>query len=122
MKEWRMKWGNPTNGWVFPNQANGGPMNMNDTSSRVIKTTLEKAELKWEGFYAARRGFGTMLVLAGATLDEVADAMGNSPDVVFRHYFKDKTSSLAAKGIAKVAAALATGEGAPEQLTLINGQ
>jgi len=106
MKEWRMKWGNPTNGWVFPNQANGGPMNMNDTSSRVIKTTLEKAELKWEGFYAARRGFGTMLVLAGATLDEVADAMGKSPDVVFKHYFKDKTSTLAAKGIAKLAAAM----------------
>jgi hypothetical protein len=48
-----------------------------------------------------------MLVLAGATLDEVADAMGNSPDVVFKHYFKDKDSKLAAKGMAKLAAAMA---------------
>jgi hypothetical protein len=54
--------------------------------------------LDWYGFYACRRGFGIMMVLAGATLDEVADAMGNSPDVVFKHYFKDKKSTLAAKG------------------------
>jgi integrase len=106
MKIWGMKWHSPTTGWVFPNQSGDAPININDLSSRVIKTTLKKAGLDWLGFYSARRGFGTMLVLAGATLDEVADAMGNSPDVVFRHYFKDKTSSLAAKGIAKVAAAM----------------
>src|SRR5438874_613476 len=45
-------------------------------------------------------------VLAGASMEEVADAMGNSPDVVFRHYFKDKGSKLAASGIAKLGAAL----------------
>jgi hypothetical protein len=61
--------------------------------------------MEWEGFYALRRGFGTMMVLAGATLDEVADAMGNSPDVVFKHYFKDKESKLAASGMAKLATA-----------------
>ena len=39
---------------------------------------------------------------------------GNSPDVVFNHYFKDKTSTLAAKGIAKLAAAM--GEHAEHQV------
>ena len=48
----------------------------------------------------------TLMVLAGASLEEVADAMGNSPDVVFRHYFKQKGSKLAASGIAKLGAAL----------------
>jgi integrase len=113
MKLWAMKWKYPTEGWVFPNQTGTAPINMNDLSSRVIATTLKKFGLEWQGFYSARRGFGTMLVLAGATLDEVADAMGNSPDVVFNHYFKDKTSTLAAKGIAKLAAAM--GEHAEHQ-------
>jgi hypothetical protein len=90
---------------------------MNDLSSRVIATTLKKFGLEWQGFYSARRGFGTMLVLAGATLDEVADAMGNSPDVVFNHYFKDKTSTLAAKGIAKLAAAMGEHEANTKMLT-----
>jgi hypothetical protein len=62
--------------------------------------------MEWQGLYACRRGFGTLMVLAGASLEEVADAMGNSPDVVFRHYFKDKGSKLAASGIAKLGAAL----------------
>jgi integrase len=106
MKLWAMTWKYPTEGWVFPNQTGTAPINMNDLSSRVIATTLKKFGLEWQGFYSARRGFGTMLVLAGATLDEVADAMGNSPDVVFKHYFKDRDSTLAAKGIAKLAAAM----------------
>lgn len=106
MKLWSMTWHYPTTGWVFPNQTGDAPININDLSSRVIKTALQKFGIDWLGFYSARRGFGTMLVLAGATLDEVADAMGNSPDVVFKHYFKDKTSTLAAKGIAKLAAAM----------------
>jgi hypothetical protein len=101
-----MTWHYPTNGWIFPNQSGDAPININDLSSRVIKTTLDKFNLDWLGFYSARRGFGTMLVLAGATLDEVADAMGNSPDVVFRNYFKDKNSTLAAKAIAKTARAM----------------
>jgi integrase len=94
--------------WVFPNQSGMEPIRVNDISSRVIKKACEKAGLDWKGLYAARRGFGTLMVLAGATLDEVADAMGNTPDVVFRHYFKDKKSTLAAKGIAKLQVALAS--------------
>ena len=119
MRVWAMKWAYPTNGWVFPNQSGDAPININDLSSRVIKTALEKFGLEWLGFYSARRGFGTIMVLAGATLDEVSDAMGNSPDVVFKHYFKDKNSTLAAKGIAKLAAAMGHAEPtkAQKQLT-----
>ena len=79
---------------------------MNDLSARIIGPALKQVGMEWEGFYACRRGFGTMMVLAGATLDEVADAMGNSPDVVFRHYFKDKESKLAAKGMEKLRLAM----------------
>jgi integrase len=106
LKLWAMRSSYPKTGWVFPNQR-GTPINMNDLSARIIGPTLKKIGMEWEGFYALRRGFGTMMVLAGATLDEVADAMGNSPDVVFKHYFKDKESKLAASGMAKLATAMA---------------
>ena len=104
----------PTTGWVFPNGQGNAPINMNDLSSRVIADTLKEADLDWYGFYACRRGFGTMMVLAGCTLDEVADAMGNSPDVVFKHYFKDKESKLAARGMARLAQAMADEKTLPD--------
>jgi integrase len=106
LRIWAMKQQHATEGWVFPNQSGNAPINLNDLGARVIADTLKEAGLDWYSLYACRRGFGTMLVLAGATLDEVADAMGNSPDVVFRHYVKDKDSKLAAKGIEKLAAAM----------------
>lgn len=124
MRIWAMTQQHPKTGWVFPNQSGDAPINMNDLGARVIADTLKESGLDWQGFYACRRGFGTMLVLAGATLDEVADAMGNSPDVVFKHYFKDKDSRLAAKGMAKLAAAMA-GETEPtenERLLIAGGE
>jgi len=62
--------------------------------------------MDWQGFYACRRGFGTLMVLSGATAEETSQAMGNSIGVVMKHYFKDKQSKLAASGIAKLGAAL----------------
>jgi integrase len=117
LKLWALREGYPTAGFVFQNR-DGNPVNVNDLSARIIGPTLKKVDMEWQGFYAARRGFGTMMVLVGCTLDEVADAMGNSPDVVFRHYFKDKDSKLAAKGFAKLASAMA---GQREQKTLTAG-
>ena len=103
---WAMVQGHPTKGWLLPNRNGDKPVTMNDLSARIIGPALKQVGMEWEGFYACRRGFGTMMVLAGATLDEVADAMGNSPDVVFRHYFKDKESKLAAKGMEKLRLAM----------------
>ena len=106
MRLWAMQQGHPSQGLVLPNK-NNKPVVMGDLSARIIAPCLKFNELpEWQGFYGCRRGFGTMMVLAGATLDEVADAMGNSPDVVFKHYFKDKDSKLAASGMAKLALAM----------------
>jgi integrase len=107
MRLWAMKYQFPTSGWVFPNQGGNAPINMNDLGARVIKNTLEAIGMDWEGLYACRRGFGTMMVLAGASAEETCKAMGNSIDVVMKHYFKDGESKLAASGIAKLGAALA---------------
>lgn len=119
MKLWHMTWQYPSNGLVFPNQAGDKPININDVSARIIGPTLEKIGLDWKGLYACRRGFGTLLVNAGATLEETAVAMGNSPDVVFRHYFKKQNTKLAVSGMAKLRAAMA--EPDSERLLIAGG-
>jgi len=106
MKIWHMTWQHPSNGLVFPNQAGDNPININDVSARIIGPALERVGLDWYGLYACRRGFGTVLVNAGATLEETSVAMGNSPSVVFAHYFKKQNSKLAANGIAKLRASM----------------
>ena len=106
MRLWAMAYQFPTSGWVFPNQDGNTPININCLGARVIKTTLEALGMDWQGLYACRRGFGTMMVLCGASAEETCQAMGNSIGVVMKHYFKDKGSKLAASGIAKLGAAL----------------
>ena len=104
MRLWHMKWQHPANGLVFPNQSGDKPININDVSARIIGPTLKKVGLEWEGFYACRRGFGTtMYDTVGASVEEIAAAMGNSPAVVAKHYVKDKKAA-AARGIARWAA------------------
>jgi integrase len=106
MRLWAMVQGHPTTGWLLPNRSGEKPVVMNDLSARIIGPALKKVGMEWHSFYALRRGGITAMVLAGGTLEEVADFAGNSPDVIYQHYFKDKESKLAARGMAKWAAAL----------------
>src|SRR5437763_8214262 len=106
MRLWAMAYQFPTSGWVFPNQDGNTPININCLGARVIKTTLEALGMDWQGLYACRRGFGTLMVDAGASLEETSQAMGNSPTVCYRHYYLPRESKLAASGIAKLNAAL----------------
>ena len=107
MRLWAMAYQFPTSGWLFPNQGGNTPININDLGARVIKSTLEPLGMDWQGLYACRRGFITMMVLSGASLEETAQVSGNSPDVIWKHYFKDQQHSrLAASGMVKLGAAL----------------
>jgi integrase len=114
MKLWASGQGYPTSGWVFPAQRGDNPINMTALSARVIKTTLKKLGLEFS-FYGLRRGFGTALVLAGATLTVTADALGNSEEIVERHYFIDKENVPAAKGMQKLNAARAAKQQGPSE-------
>ena len=92
------------NGWVVPNEE-GKVINMNSLSSRVIGPMCERTKAaEWEGnaFYALRRGFGTLLVLNGASCEEVAQLMGNTRDVVWKYYFKDRTGKLGAGAMDRI--------------------
>jgi len=96
LKAWWETNQKPESGWVFPNR-DGNPVNMNILSDRIIRPNCEKHEMNWDGyaFYALRRGCGTLLVHDGWSCEEVAQFLGNSVDVVYKHYFVDKTSKLA---------------------------
>jgi integrase len=98
-KSWAALWHHPTDGLVFPNQEGDKPIDIHNMVARFIKPTLVKAKINWHGLYACRRGFGTILFNHGATVEQIAAAMGNSVEVAFRNYVKDKTKT-GAKGIA----------------------
>jgi integrase len=90
-------------GWLFENH-DGNPIHLNSLSRRIIAPIAKKyGTLHWENnaFYGARRGFGTLLVLSGASCEEVAKQMGNTRDVVWKFYFKDRDSELAQSAAAK---------------------
>src|SRR5947208_13598045 len=62
MRLWAMAYQFPTSGWLFPNQGGNTPININDLGARVIKSTLEPLGMDWQGLYACRRGFITMML------------------------------------------------------------
>lgn len=59
LKLWRKKSGK-AKGWVFES-SRGTPIDLTNLARTTIIPTLEKAKLKWKGYYAGRRGAGTVL-------------------------------------------------------------
>jgi integrase len=109
LKIWATENQHPKDGLVFPNQSGDAPVNINDLGDRIIEPTLTKVGLTWHGLYACRRGYGTALFEAGATVEEIAANMGNSVEVAFKNYVKSK-GKTAARGMEKLAAAMAAGD------------
>jgi hypothetical protein len=70
-------------------------MNISDLSG-IIREGCDVAEVKWKGMYALRRGCGTLLVQDGWSCEAVAQFLGNTQGVVWKHYFCDKECELAA--------------------------
>jgi integrase len=60
---WRKKRGKPTEGWLFPTEANT-PAALNNFINRVIKPTLKKEGIEWRrgGLYCGRRGAATEVI------------------------------------------------------------
>jgi integrase len=54
---WRQKSGNPSDGWLFPSEANT-PTTLNNFVNRIIKPTLKAKGIVWKrgGLYCGRRG------------------------------------------------------------------
>jgi integrase len=97
LRAWWELNGKPDSGWVFPNSKNK-PVSMNDLSSRIIQPMCDRAGVTWAGltFYGLRRGGISRWVKSGWLLHEVAQAAGNSVQVIERHYYRDDKCELAA--------------------------
>jgi len=115
LRLWRTK--RPANGWVFPNQLGTAPISM-PFLSRFILRHLRPLGMEWEGFYACRRGFATRMVLLGMQPAALAQLLGNSVPVVFRHYFQDKDCNLGAGEMNRIADELAEKQLNEKQLNL----
>lgn len=50
-----------TSGWVFPS-INNTPIDLHNLIARVIRPTIDAAELVWKSLYAGRRGAGTAII------------------------------------------------------------
>lgn len=95
LREWWILNGSPENGLIFTTADGDRPTNLNSLSSRIVKPVADKLGIKWVGFYTLRRGFATVAKLQGWTYEEVAAAMGNSPEEVRASYFIDPKTKLA---------------------------
>ena len=60
----RLAQGSPESGLMFAS-GRGGPLDLNNLASRVIKPALQHAGLTWHGWHAFRRGLATNLYRLG---------------------------------------------------------
>ena len=58
------------------------------TAERTLSAVFKKSGVKNAHAHRYRHTLATRLLEQGATMEQVADILGNSPDVVRRHYAK----------------------------------
>ena len=55
--------GRPTEGWILRGEK-GGPLSLDNLGRRIIRPTLKAVGITWVGYYALRRGAGTIATVA----------------------------------------------------------
>lgn len=92
LKAWHQQQGEPSTGWVFPNQSREDPINIRDYVVAVLRPSIPG----WKSLYAFRRGAGSILTeLTGNPI--AAQQMLRHLDLTttIRHYIKTNRSALA---------------------------
>ena len=93
-KSWHQESGDPTDGWVFPNQGGKDPINIRDYVVLVLRPAIGKKH--WKSLYAFRRGAGTILTeLTGNPIAAQQALCHLDLSTTMRHYIKTKRSALA---------------------------
>ena len=72
-------------GYVFVSET-GHPIDLNNFRSRVWEPALKKAELKYRYPYQARHSFATKSIREGRDPLWIANQMGTSLEMLFKHY------------------------------------
>lgn len=93
-KAWHQQQGQPSEGWVFPNQGGKLPINIRDYVVLVLRPAVGKKA--WKGLYAFRRGAGTILTeLTGNPIAAQQALCHMDLSTTMRHYIKTKRTALA---------------------------
>jgi integrase len=82
---WRKQCGGASTGYLFHGRS-GRPLNTNSFAKHVIIPDLRAASVSWHGLYAGRRGVGTRLTDITGELNAAYATLGNSYEVVAKHY------------------------------------
>jgi integrase len=93
LQAWHKQQGSPKSGLVI--HKNGEHVSLRHLSDEIIKPSCEKHGLRWEGYYGARRGCGTLLVQTGSSCEQGGKFLGNTPEVFRAHYWIDKGEASA---------------------------
>jgi integrase len=92
-KSWHQQCGEPSKGWVFPNQS-GDPINIRDYVVLVLRPAIGTKE--WKSLYAFRRGAGTILTeLTGNPIAAQQALCHLDLSTTMRHHIKTKRSAMA---------------------------
>jgi len=104
-KHWNDKCGNPSEGWVFPNQA-GNPVDLKELAKKAIRPTLAAKKIQWKGYYAGRRGAGTALVgLTNGNYAAAQELLRHKNMATTLAFYKRQTESALADGVRALSAA-----------------
>lgn len=106
LEAWRKQSGEPTTGWVFPNETGKRPINLRDRARNVIIPTLKKASIRWRGYHAGRHAFGTYLTgLTGNAL-AAKEGLGHSTQIVTESFYVGVTDNTLINAVQKLSAAV----------------
>jgi|SRR5215472_10479360 len=106
--------GRPHQGFIFSNEL-GNPMNLEALALDVIRPALEKANLKWHGWHAFRRGLATNLHRLGVS-DKVIQQILRHANVSTTMNIYVKTISVDAANAMRILETMCATTVQPERL------
>jgi integrase len=96
---WRQKKGNPTEGWVFPNER-GNPKDLKDVIKRTIRPALDAKKIVWKGLYAGRRGAATAIIgLTGGNYAAAQELLRHKHMSTTLQFYKKQTQNALGDGL-----------------------
>jgi len=77
----------PMSGFIFAGRK-GQPINLDNMAKRVVRPALKQAKIQWHKWYSVRRFHGTEVRKGSGSSDTASKALGNTKEVLDKHYLK----------------------------------
>ena len=77
----------PMGGYIFAGRK-GQPINLDNMARRVVRPALKQAKIEWHSWYALRRFHATAIRKESGSSDTASKALGNTREVLDKHYLK----------------------------------